>query len=94
MASNNKPSLSDALRDAAAARQKPASEIKTAQENAPRARDKPPARRGRKVVSGHFDPAVSKQLRLLAVERDTNLQELLGEAINDLFTKYQKSPIA
>jgi hypothetical protein len=90
---SDRTSLSDALRDAA--RQKPPRQGETVLENdAPKARDKTPARRGRKVVSGHFDPAVSKQLRLLAVERDTNLQTLLAEAINDLFAKYQKSPIA
>jgi hypothetical protein len=90
---SDRTSLSDALRDAAG--QKPPRQSDTAPQNAQSApRQKPPARRGRKVVSGHFDPAVSKQLRLLAVERDTNLQALLAEAINDLFAKYQKSRIA
>ena len=89
---SHKTSLSDALRDVA--RPRPARQSETGAQNAPIPRDKPPARRGRKVVSGHFDPAVSRQLRLLAIERDTSLQELLGEAINDLFAKYQKSPIA
>lgn len=53
-----------------------------------------PSRRGKKVVSGHFDTEVSKQLKLLCVEHDTSLQALLTEALNDLFTKYGKSPIA
>jgi len=54
----------------------------------------PPSRTGLKTVAGHFDPAVSRQLRALALERDTSLQELLREAINDLFRKYQRPPLA
>ena len=53
-----------------------------------------PGRRHTKQIVGHFDPAVSKQLKQLALERDTTIQGLLGEALNDLFIKYEKSPIA
>lgn len=53
-----------------------------------------PSRRGKKVVSGYFDTEVSKQLKLLCVENDTSLQALLTEALNDLFVKHGKSPIA
>jgi hypothetical protein len=37
---------------------------------------------------------VSQQLRILAAERNTTLQELLRESLNDLFQKYGKSRIA
>jgi hypothetical protein len=53
-----------------------------------------PSRIGKKTVAAHFDPAVSKQLRQLGLDRDTSTQALLREAINDLFTKYGKAPIA
>ena len=53
-----------------------------------------PSRRGKKVVSGYFDTEVSKQLKILCVEQDTSLQALLTEALNDLFIKHGKSPIA
>jgi hypothetical protein len=53
-----------------------------------------PSRVGKKTVAAHFDPAVSKQLKLLGIERDSSTQALLKEAINDLFTKYGKPPIA
>jgi hypothetical protein len=53
-----------------------------------------PSRRGKKVVSGYFDAEVSKQLKILCVEQDTSLQALLTEALNDLFIKHGKSPIA
>jgi hypothetical protein len=53
-----------------------------------------PSRIGKKTVAAHFDPAVSKQLRQLGLDRDTSTQALLREAINDLFNKYGKPPIA
>ena len=53
-----------------------------------------PSRRGKKVVSGYFDAEVSKQLKILCIENDTSLQALLTEALNDLFIKHGKSPIA
>lgn len=53
-----------------------------------------PSRVGKKTVAAHFDPAVSKQLKHLGLERDSSTQTLLREAINDLFTKYGRPPIA
>ncbi len=53
-----------------------------------------PGRQGKRVIAGHFDPAVSKQLKRLALDRDSTVQELLGEAINDLFRKHSQPPIA
>lgn len=53
-----------------------------------------PRRIGKKTVAAHFDPTVSKQLKQLGLDRDTSTQALLREAINDLFTKYGKPPIA
>jgi hypothetical protein len=46
------------------------------------------------AIAGHFDPAVGKQLRQLALDNDTTVQALLEEALNDLFLKHGKSPIA
>ncbi|MBD2336139.1 hypothetical protein H6G64_03920 [Calothrix sp. FACHB-156] len=46
------------------------------------------------AIAGHFDPAVSKQLKQLALEQDTTVQGLFAEAVNDLFEKYGKKPIA
>jgi hypothetical protein len=51
-------------------------------------------REGKKAVTGFFDPAVSKQLKQIALEEDSSLQALLQEAINDLFAKRGKSQIA
>jgi hypothetical protein len=38
----------------------------------------PPSRRGKKIISAHFDPAVSKQLKQLALENDTTVQALMA----------------
>jgi hypothetical protein len=51
-------------------------------------------RAGKKVIAGHFDPGVSKALRSLALDHDTSVQALLQEALNDLFLKYGKPPVA
>ena len=53
-----------------------------------------PSRVGKKTVAAHFDPVVSKQLKLIGQERDCTMQALLREALNDLFAKYGKPSIA
>src|SRR6266446_4091756 len=52
-----------------------------------------PGRAQKSNVTGYFPPAVKKQLRMLAAERDTTIQALLAEAMNDLFAKYGKPEI-
>lgn len=53
-----------------------------------------PGRAGKKVISGFFDPKASKQLARLAIDQDRSNEDLLREALNDLFSKYQLPPIA
>lgn len=53
-----------------------------------------PSREGKKLVSGHFDPKVSKQLKHLAVEEDRTVEDLLGEALDLLFVKKGKKAIS
>ena len=53
-----------------------------------------PSRRNTKHIGGYFDPAVSKQLRAIAVEEDTSVQELLAESIDMLFHARRKPTIA
>ena len=87
-----KPSLSAALHEASG-RRLPISASQ--QELAPPATPTatPPGRRGTKTISGHFDPAVSRQLKQIALDQDSNVQDLLTEALNDLFVKHHKNPI-
>jgi len=51
-------------------------------------------REGKSNVTGYFPPEVKKQLRLLAAERNTTIQDLLAEALNDLFAKNGKPELA
>jgi hypothetical protein len=44
---------------------------------------------GRVNVTGYFDPAVKQSLRLIQAKHpDRTVQDLLAEALNDLFSKY------
>jgi hypothetical protein len=78
-----KPSMKDVLK-AAAGHPKPAEDASGAA----------PSRVGRVQIAGFFSKEASKQLRLLALETDGTVQSLLAEALNDLFTKHRKPPIA
>ena len=51
-------------------------------------------REGRQFIAAHVTPEAAKQFKLLVVQRDTTTQDLLIEAINDLFAKYGLSRIA
>lgn len=53
-----------------------------------------PSRDGTKAITAHADPAVSKQLRQLALDEDTSVQSLVHEALNLLFEKYGLVQIA
>ena len=53
-----------------------------------------PGRAHKSNVTGYFPPEVKKQLRILAAERETTIQALLAEAMNDIFAKYGKLEIA
>lgn len=54
----------------------------------------PRTRVGTKQVAAHFPEDVAWQLRALAVDRKTTVQNLMAEALNDLFAKYGKPEIA
>ena len=49
-------------------------------------------RAGKKAVSGYFSREMSRALHMLALERETSLQALMGEAFDDLLRKYGKHP--
>jgi hypothetical protein len=53
-----------------------------------------PSRLGKKAIGGFFDPAVSRQLKQIGIDHDKTGQDLLAEALNGLFQKYGKPPIA
>ena len=49
---------------------------------------------GTRQIAAHFPEDVAWQLRGLAVERKTTVQNLLAEALNDLFAKHGKPELA
>jgi hypothetical protein len=51
-------------------------------------------RAGKKAAPFWMPEAAKRQLDLMTVEQDTTIQALLTEALNDLFRKYDKPPIA
>ena len=54
-----------------------------------------PGREGKKAIAGFFDPAVSRQLKQIGLDRgDMSVQDMLKEALNDFFTKHGRSAIA
>lgn len=51
-------------------------------------------RSDKRQVAGFFSPECAKQLRMLAAEQDTTVQELIRVGLNVVFQKYGKPPIA
>lgn len=49
---------------------------------------------GKHLISGMFEPAAFRQFGMLAAELGMDKRELLREALNDLFRKHGKPPIA
>lgn len=73
-------------------RSRPAAQPVAAPVSAPQVPARTPARVGKKAVSGYFTPELSRTIHLLALEQNTSLQALLGEALDDLLRKYGKHP--
>lgn len=90
---NKKPSLSAALHEASG-RKQPISIQPAIEETPMDLNRKPPSRVGKKIIAGHFDPAVVRQMKMLAMDNDSSIQALLAEALNDLFEKHNRKPIA
>lgn len=60
----------------------------------PASRHARPSRKSTKHVGGYFDPAVSKQLREIALAEDSSVQALLAEGIDMIFQSRRKPTIA
>jgi hypothetical protein len=48
-----------------------------------------PSRMGKVNVTGYFPPEVKASLRLVQAKRGGTIQDILAEALNDLFSKYR-----
>ncbi len=53
----------------------------------------PASRIGQKPVTGYFAEDVRIQLKMLAAEQRRSMENMIGEALNDLFAKYGRPEI-
>jgi hypothetical protein len=53
-----------------------------------------PGRAGKRPLIGYFSPECMKQFKQITLDRDTTQQDLLAEALNDIFQKYGKPTLA
>lgn len=61
---------------------------------APRGRVRAPSRSGLRAVTCYVKPEAHKQLRMLGLEKGASVQDLMTEALNDLFRKHGRTLIA
>jgi hypothetical protein len=57
-------------------------------------RSVPPSRAGRVLIGGHFAPEVQTELKVLAAQERTTVQQLVAEGINAVFARRHKPQIA
>lgn len=55
---------------------------------------KAPSREGMRAVTCYVREEAHKQLRLMCIEKNAKIQEIMVEALNDVFQKYGKPPVA
>jgi predicted transcriptional regulator len=51
-----------------------------------------PARAGTVAITAHLPKEVRDRLKILAVEIDRTMNDLIAEALEDLFAKHSKRP--
>ena len=95
MASNTLQAVLDKAKDKAPlSTEAQVQPTETTAEVAPNGRFHRPSRDNRRFIGGHFAPAVSKQLRQIALDDETTIQGLLEEALDLLFVKKGREKIA
>jgi hypothetical protein len=82
------------LKDALKAERQPQKELATAPEApvAVQSSTRAKARVGKRALVGYFSPELSRTLNMMATERDTTLQAILGEAIDLWLRENGKHP--
>jgi hypothetical protein len=87
--SAKKPNLATLLADSAGSTRK-----KSAPAEAGSSKTIAAPRQGVRPITVHFPQQVRDQIKILAAERHTTMQNVIAEAYNDLFAKYGKPEIA
>ena len=54
----------------------------------------PPSRRGKRHISGYFEPEVLRQVKIICAEEDKTVNQVLADALNAHFVNLGKPPIA
>ena len=54
----------------------------------------PPSRKGKRCLTGWFDPKTHQQVRMIAAKEDKTYEQVLGDGLNLLFEKHGMPPIA
>lgn len=85
------------LKDAIKAERQPASKERTSSKPEPellldRASTRAKARVGKRALGGYFSNELVKTLNMIAVEEETTVQALLGEAVDLLLREKGKHP--
>ena len=91
--SGPKTDLKDALQQSGGKGPSPEPEAKE-KAAPPVSRQQSPSRVGKKPVTVYYGKEAHLQLKILAAEQDTTIQELHQDALNALFVKHGKPPIA
>lgn len=86
-----RPDLSTSLRNAAGSRPAPVASPVPSRSSSSTV---PPSRSGMVSLTIHVPPMVRNQLKRLALDRDTTLHAICGEAFNMLFASHGQPEIA
>ena len=84
-----KPGLQAALRKSARGASAPPVATPPASEPGDQSAAQQPSRAGKTNVTGYFPLEVKASLRLVQARRGGTIQDILAEALNDLFAKYK-----
>ena len=63
-------------------------------ESASQQKNTAPSRQGKRGIVAYVDPLVIRELKILSADIEKSQQDLFVEALNDLFIKHGKKPIA
>lgn len=96
----SKPNMKAALQQVAGSRmarsapQEPQEAVSVSEATNPPAVQRKPSRAQKSHIGGYFAPDVHQQLKIIAAEQGKTVQQLMGEALNYLFSQYGKAEIA
>lgn len=67
---------------------------KSAADSSPRRKERRKLKDGREQLLTYLQPAGIRELKLLGIDQDRPVTDLVTEAVNDLLQKYKRPPVA